>query len=495
MTESGPSHDPQPPAVSDAELRETFRRAADLAADHIIEMRSRPVFQPMSGEERRGILSMPFPEEGLSPAAILDAIAEHILPRPFGNGHPRFFGWANSPPAPVGVAAEMLAAAMDPSCAGGDHAAIYLEHAAVRWLLEMVGMDEPGAFGLLTSGGSMANLTGLAAARHQATRADGVDVRRDGLTGAPRYVAYASTQVHSSLQKAMELLGLGRDALRLVDTDGAFRVDTAALREAIRRDRAAGHRPFCVVASAGTVNTGAIDDMGALLEISREQGLWLHVDGAIGAAGALDERLHDRLGPLARVDSLAFDPHKCLSVPVECGAVLVRDGELLRDAFSLVPPYLRTTPGTGIGGPPWFSEYGFQQTRGFRALKLWAALSHMGRKGAAALIRNQHDRAAELAAMVDEAPPLERMAPVELSIVCFRYRPDGAGDAELDSLNRRIVDELQSAGRVFVTGTELDGRFAIRAATLHYGTTAEDLRVLVDEVVAAGWRAANRGAP
>ena len=294
------------------------------------------------------------------------------------------------------------------------------------------------------------------------------------------------------MRKAAEVLGLGGDAVRTVPVDGDFRMDVEALRAAIARDRAAGRRPFCVAASAGTVNTGAIDPLDEVATLCQAEGLWFHVDGAYGAIGVADPALAARYAGLGRADSLALDPHKWLSVPVECGCALVRDGRLLRDTWSLVPPYLRTEEGKGFGGLPWYSEYGFQQTRGFRALKLWMVLQHLGRSGVAALVRRHVDLALRLAAAVDEAPDLERVAPGELSVVCFRYAPPGwAGDAaQLDALNKLLVERIQAEGRAFLTGTVLRGRFALRACVLHYGTTAADVDALIGIVQEAGARLA-----
>jgi glutamate/tyrosine decarboxylase-like PLP-dependent enzyme len=259
-------------------------------------------------------------------------------------------------------------------------------------------------------------------------------------------------------------------------------------------DRAAGRRPFCVVASAGTVNTGAIDPLDQIAGFCKAEGLWLHVDGAYGAIGAADPALAARYAGLARADSVALDPHKWLSVPVECGCALVRDGQLLRDTWSLVPPYLRTEEGKGFGGLPWYSEYGFQQTRAFRALKLWMTLQHMGREGVAALVNRHVSLARRLAAAVDRASDLARVAPVELSVVCFRYQPRGWTEdgARLDALNKALVERIQADGRVFLTGTTLRERFALRACVLHYGTTEADVDCLVDAVRETGARLAGR---
>lgn len=477
-----------PPALDPEDFRRLGYRAVDLATEYLRQMRERPVFTPMTPAEREALLNQPLPEDGSPPEGVLGAFRETVLPHPMGNGHPRFFGWVNSPPAPLGVLAEFLAAALNPSCAGGDHAAIYLERCVVRWLMELVGFPTKGSMGILVSGGSMASLTCLAAARHRAAAANGWDVRAEGLQGRrPPLVLYVSEEGHSCIRKAAELLGLG-GGVHIIPVDDGFRMDVRALRAAVAADRAGGRHPFCVVASAGTVNTGAIDPLGELAGFCREEGIWLHVDGAYGAIGVLDRSLASRYAGLSRADSLALDPHKWLSVPVECGCVLVRDGTILREAFSLVPPYLRTEEGKGFGGLPWFSEYGFQQSRGFRALKVWMTLRHMGRCGVAALVSRHVALARRLASLVDAAPDLERVAPVELSVVCFRYVPRAlrTDQAWLDALNKALVEKVQAEGRAFLTGTSLRGRFALRACVLHYGTSEEDLEALVEEVRAAG---------
>ena len=484
--------DALPPAMDPDAFRRLGYRAVDLAAEHLAGIRERPVYQQMPVEARHALYDASLPDRGAGPGAILDRFVAEVLPYPMGNGHPRVFGWVNSPPTPIGVIAEFLAAAMDPSCAGGDHAAIYLEHAAVRWLMELIGFPVDGSMGLLTSGGSMASLTALAAARQRAAREDGWDIRAEGLRERPQLTMYMSTEAHTTLRKAAELLGIGSAAVRVVPVDADYRVDVAALRERIAADRADGCRPFCVVASAGTVNTGAVDPFDALADLCDAEGLWLHVDGAYGAVGIVDPGVAARYAGMERVDSIALDPHKWLSVPVECGCVLVRDGNLLRDTFSLVPPYLRTEPDKGFGGLPWFAEYGFQQTRGFRALKLWMTLLHEGREGIARTVSRHNALARYLAALVDAEPRLELMAPLALSIVCFRYVPEswGTDDTRLDGLNTRIMQEIQAGGEAFLTQAVLNGRFALRANVLHYATTEEDLIALVAVVTREGARLA-----
>jgi aromatic-L-amino-acid/L-tryptophan decarboxylase len=299
---------------------------------------------------------------------------------------------------------------------------------------------------------------------------------------------YISPAGHSCLRKASELLGLGASAIRVIPVDARFAMDVGALREAVAADRRAGDVPFFVGASAGTVGTGAIDPFDAIADLCAQEHLWLHIDGAYGALGVLAKDRAARYAGMARAESIALDPHKWLSVPVECGCVLVRDGALLRDTFSFVPPYLRTEEGKGFGGLPWFSEYGVQQTRGFRALKLWMVLQHLGRRGVTTLVERHLALAERLAALVDAAPDLERLAPVELSIVCFRYAPPALRDdaARLDALNKRLMEQVQTEGAAFVTNTMIEGRFALRACILHYATTEEDVAALVDIVRRTG---------
>ena len=490
-----------PPGDKHASLAmdpEHFRRlaheAVDLVADYLAGLGEAPVFGPMTAAERTTLMQEPLEAEGVAPETVLERFRAAVMPHAMGNGHPRFFGWVNSPPAPVGIVADFLAAAMNPSCAGGDHAAIYVERAAVRWLMELIGFPTDGSMGLLASGGSTATLIAVAAARHRAAREDGWNVRTEGLQHArPSLRLYVSPDGHSCIQKAAEILGLGVDAIHKVATDERNRIDVESLRAAIAADRAAGHRPFCVAASAGTVGTGAIDPLDRIADLCASERLWLHVDGAYGAVGAALPSHRARYAGLERADSVVLDPHKWLSVPVECGAVLVRDGRLLREAFSLVPDYLRTEADRGFGGLPWYSEYGIQQTRGFRALKLWMTLKHLGRDGVRELVAQHLSLARHLAELVDAAPDLERLSHVELSIVCFRYVPPtlkGADGAALDALNKRVMEEVQASGAAFLTQTTLDGRFVLRACVLHYATTESDLAALIDMVRSTGARLA-----
>ncbi|MCA9691297.1 MAG: aminotransferase class V-fold PLP-dependent enzyme [Myxococcales bacterium] len=474
---------PSPYELPAADLRRLGHRVVDLVVDYLEGLPARPVFQRMSQAERDRLQAAPLPTRGQDPDALVDALVEAVLPHPMGNGHPRFFAWVNPAPDPVAVVTEALAAAMNPSCAGGDHAGVYLERGVIGWLRALVGHDAPAGGGLLVSGGSAATITALAAARHRAAERRGLDVRHDGVVGLPLTI-YASGEVHSCVRKAVELLGLGARSLRTIACDGARRIDVAALRAAITRDRAAGYAPFSVVGSAGTVNTGAVDPLDALADVCAEEALWLHVDGAYGAPGVLDPRLAPRYAGLSRADSLAIDPHKWLSVPAECGCLLVADFAALRAAFSHVPSYLKARPGRGFDELPWFAEYGSQQTRGLRALKLWVTLSRLGRDGIAATVARHHDLARRLQRRVEAHPALELLAPATLSIVCFRVAPPGLDEAAIEALNRELLVRVQESGEAFLSGTELDGRFALRACVLNHRTRAADVDRLVEVVVA-----------
>jgi aromatic-L-amino-acid/L-tryptophan decarboxylase len=476
-------------ALDTVYLRKLAQQSVEIVLEHLSTLRASPVFQAMGQDERRRLLDQTLSEQGLAPEAILTMVSEQVMRHPMGNGHPRFFGWVNSAPAPLGVLGDFLAAAINPSCAGGDHAAIYLERCCIRWLEELIGFPTDGSMGILVSGASAASLTCLAAARHWTAARAGWDVREEGLFGGrPHLTLYVSEEAHSCIRKAAELLGLGARGVRMIPVNERFQIDVRALREAISTDRASGRQPFCVVASAGTVNTGAIDPLDELADLCSREDLWLHVDGAYGAIGVLDPERANRYSGMERVDSLALDPHKWLAVPVECGCALVRDEKILRDTFSLVPPYLRTEEGKGFGGLPWFSEYGSQQTRGFRALKLWMVLQQAGRAGLTDLVCRHNALAQRLALLIDADPDLECLAPVELSIVCFRYAPAElrGDDSRLNAVNKAIMEKVQSGGEAFLSGTVLRGQFALRACILHFATTEEDIRALLDVVRRVG---------
>ena len=462
-----------------------FRRAGheliEAVADHLAALPDEAVWQAMPEELREELLSLALPDAPVGLEPLIGTMAADVLPYAMGNGHPAFFGWVNPPPSLSGVLASLAAAAMNPSVVSGDHADVYLERAVVRWLAELVGFPhEPGA-GLLTSGGSAATIVCLAGARHRAASAAGHDVRRDGLVGGPRLACYVPSEAHSCVGRAVELLGIGSESIRTVPLSGG-RLDPEQLRAMVAADRAAGWVPALLVGSAGTVNTGAIDPLETLADVAAAEDLWFHVDGAYGAFGVLDPAIAARYRGMERADSLVLDPHKWLGVPVDAGCALVRRADGLRDAFSVIPAYLRQGAGEEIGT---FAECGPEQTRPFRALKTWATIAARGRDGIVDQVVRANALARRLAAMVTREEWLELAAAPQTSIVAFRAKPPGCTPEHLDAINQALPEAVQANGRAFVTGTVYDARETLRACILHPGTTERDLETLIAEVLSA----------
>jgi len=379
--------------------------------------------------------------------------------------------------------AELLAATMNANVSGLRGSPALVEEQVVRWLVEMLGYpSETG--GVLLSGASMANLVGLTAGVQ--ARA-GFDVRRAGWWGAGRRpVLYASTESHFSIEKAVRTLGLGTDSLRRIPVDGSYRIDLRALDGAIAGDRAAGLHPIAVIGNAGTVNVGAFDDLDALADIAQRERMWFHVDGAFGSFAVLDPDVAGLARGMARADSLAFDLHKWMVVPIEAGAVLIRDPEAHRAAFAVSGSYVSDMPG-GIGhDATTFAERGPQLTRGFRALKVWLSLKAHGVSAYRALVRENVAQARYLAERVRDAPELELLGPVPLNVVNFRFRPEALDAEALNVLNRDLVVRLQESGVAAPSHTVLDGRFSIRVCITNHRTTRSDLDLLVDATLAEG---------
>ncbi len=464
--------------LSPEEFRRLGYRAVDMLADRLAQLHDLPVRRPVPPDLREKILHQPVPEDVTDADTLLTTIQSDILPYPMGNASSRFFAWVNSPPAPLGIIAELLAAGHNASVAGGDHAATYIEHAVLNWLKTLFHLPSDSG-GLLCSGGSVANIIALAVMRHVQA---GGNMRAHGFNGesAPM-VVYTSTQGHSCLQKAIELLGIGNDYLRRIPVNDRYEMDIAALQAQIAADKAAGLRPVCIAASAGTVNTGAIDPLNALADICEQENLWLHVDGAYGGMGILARP--ELYSGMERADSLAIDPHKWLYMPVECGCVFVRDEAKMRETFSVIPPYLRDDRDM-----PWFSEYGIQQTRGFKALKLWVVMQQIGIEGYRDLIQRDIDLSKTLQSKIRHHPDFELTAAGELSITCFRYAPAGIAAEQLDELNRELVLIVQREGQAFLTTTILNNQRVLRVCIVNFRTTDADLDILLAALADAGQR-------
>jgi aromatic-L-amino-acid/L-tryptophan decarboxylase len=470
---------------SSDEIRRVGYRVIDLIAEYLTTLPSKPVFQPFPQELVAEFIHSSPPGTGQDLDSILVEFAQKIFPYPFGQGHPRFWGFVNPPPTVIGIFAEALSATMNNSCAGGNHAAYYVERQVIDWFKQMVGFP-PEGMGLLVSGGSMATLTGLAVARHVKA---GVDIRSDGVQGCDTLTVYMGQEGHACVRKAVEMLGLGSTAIRTIPVDDHYRMRVEDLEAAILRDKGEGKRPIAVAASAGTVNTGAIDALCEIHQVCRSHGVWLHVDAAYGGLAILTEQYRPELEAMSLADSLALDPHKWLYVPIEAGMALVRDGAALRDAFSLVPPYIRSEGSpTGVYGLPWLSEYGFQQTRGFRALKVWMALKHHGLDGYAQAINRDIGLAKRFAEGIRQSGDLELMAPPSLSIVCFRFAPSEMrhDNERLDILNKALLERLQLGGQAFLSSTILEGRFVLRACIVNPRSMEQDIDLVVKLVQQIG---------
>lgn len=465
------------------EIRRVSHQVADLIADYLISLPDGPAYQPPPRALIDAMRDAEWAAHGEPVDALLAEFAAHIAPYPFGNGHPRFAAWVNSPPHPLGVLADALAAAMNPSVAGGNHAAVHLEHQVIRWFADLLGWPA-GFSGQLVSGGSAATLTALAVARHRAAGRAGLDDRAEGVQAAAgRFVLYAGTESHSCVTKAAELLGIGSAHIRVVPSDRRRRMRPADLDRLVRADQAAGKIGVAVVATTGTVNTGAVDPVRDIAAVCARHGLWLHVDGAYGGpAVLLLPGYAAARAALASVDSIAVDAHKWLYAPVDAGLLLVRRGAAARDTFSLVPPYLRTDGDEdGPGGPPWFAEYGLEQTRPFRALKVWFQLRHLGRAGYRQLISHDIALAARLRRALARSADFEVLAS-GLSVVCFRHRPAGLTGPELDRHNQAVLRAVQLGGQAFLAGTQVDGHFALRACIVNPGMTGADVDAMISDI-------------
>lgn len=467
-------------------LRALAHRMLDDMLDHNRAVRERPPWRHAPGEVKDHFRA-PLPLDPQPIDTVYEEFQRYILPYPLGNDHPRFWGWVLGTGTVTGALADMLAAGMNTNTGGGDHhSANHVEKQVVDWIKEMTGFPL-SASGLLTSGGSASNLIGMAVARNAMAP---FDLRKEGVSGGSRRMMfYASEEVHSSVNKNMELLGLGSDSLCLIPVNDRFQIDLDALKNAIARDREMGRLPACIIAAAGTTNTGAFDDINALAGICQDEGLWLHVDGAFGAWAALSPESKHLTAGMERADSLALDLHKWMYLPFAVGCTLVRSEEKHRGTFSHTPVYLAHGAGErGITGGdlPWFSDYGYELSRGFRALKVWMSIKENGARKYGRIIQQNIDQARYLAERIEAAPELELVAPVALNVVCFRYVRPGLEDAALDWLNKHIEVELQEQGIAVLSSTTVRGRVAMRVANVNHRTCREDMDVLAREVIRIG---------
>jgi len=458
-----------------------FRRLGHRLVDRIAEfnatMTDRPVTSATAPAQiRADLAAIAGKARGAAdPDELLEDTAEFLLRHSLFNGHPRFWGYISGAPAPLGVLGDLLAAGVNPNCGAWilSPAATEIERATLRWIADFLGYPTSG--GILVSGGNMANHVGLLAALRRATGEAGRRMGLRGLGGDP--VLYASRETHTWVQKSADLAGLGTDAIRWIDCDGGGRMVVSELVETIRGDLTAGRLPFLVVANAGTVSTGAVDPLAELADACETFGLWMHADGAYGALAASLPELATTFAGLERADSVALDPHKWLYAPLEAGCVLVRDPKHLTDTFSYHPPYYNFDAEELN-----FLDRGPQNSRGFRALKVWLSCQHLGVEGYRTLLREDIALARRAFERFEAAPDFEAHT-CQLSITTYRYVPEhlrivlGESETEdrLDALNDAILDRMEKSGEYFVSRAMIGGRLAQRLCIVNFRTTAADV--------------------
>jgi glutamate/tyrosine decarboxylase-like PLP-dependent enzyme len=456
-----------------------LRAVAHTAVDDLLglteNLRSGPVWKSMP-EDVQKFFQQSLPQEGEALEKIYADVMEKIVPYRTGNIHPRFWGWVMGNGSGTAMIGEFIKAGINLNAGGGFQSGAFVERQVIRWCCQMMGYPET-ASGLFVGGGSMANLVGIAVARNQMAQ---WNMRQEGLQGEnKKLIAYASREVHSSVQKAIELLGMGNENLRLIGTDSFFRINIEELSKAILRDRNNGHIPFCIIGCAGTVNTGAMDDLAALAEICKEEKIWFHVDGAFGALAAIAPELRHLVAGMEQADSIAFDMHKWMYMPYAAGCVLVKNAAAHRHTFSLTPTYLSHAEGGLAGGESWFSEFGIELSRSFEALKVWMNIREHGIKKFGRIIHQNVRQAQYLGKLVEANPDFELLAPVTLNIVCFRYLKNGSNEKQLNEFNHKLLIRLQQSGKAAPSNTIVNGKEGIRVCITNHRSKSEDFDLLL----------------
>jgi len=461
--------------------RKLAHKMVDDAIEHLETVRDRGVWQEMP-DEVRAQFKTPAPTTPRDLESVYGELKDNILPYSMGNIHPRFWGWYMGSSNFTGALGDFLAAVDGSNLGGGNTAAAMVDIQVVDWFKELMGFPET-ASGTLTSGGSMANLVALTVVRNAMA---GIDVRAEGILAMPQPLRfYASDQVHSCHQKALETLGLGARALTEVPTDDHQRMLVPALVEAIEADIAAGIKPACVIGTAGTTNTGAIDDLMSIAEICKERGIWFHVDGCIGALLRIAPKNKPLVDGMETADSIALDPHKWLHTPFEAGCVLLRDAKRHFETFEMHGDYLQMQT-RGIIAGKFLADFGFELSRGFKALKIWMSLKENGIEKFGRLIDQNIEQAQYLEQRIRNEPELETVAPVDLNIVCFRYANQITDETVLKDVNTEIMLRIQETGVAVPSDTTIAGKHCLRVAINNHRTKQTDLDFYIDNVLQVG---------
>ena len=465
-------------------FRDLGHQVFDDVVEYLKTVRDRPIWRPLPDASRE-LFAEPLPMKPSPREQVYQEVREHILPYPTGNIHPRFWSWVGGTGTPTQLLADLVISTMNAGGLGFDEvASSYVELQLLSWLKSMLGYPQD-ASGLLVSGGSMANLVGMAVAR---THIAPYDVRHSGVDVSkhPRLIYYASSEAHSCVRKAIELIGLGSESLRIVPVRDDFTIDIDELHDAIAKDRADGHLPACIIVNVGTVNTGAIDPINVLVDLALQENMWVHADAAFGAFAKLSDSSASLVDGLERVDSLAFDLHKWLYVQYDCGGVFVRAQETHRNTSSVVPAYIREFDRGLSSGPINFSEYGVQLSRSFKALRAWMGLKTEGAARYGEQIEQNIQQARYLTALVEDDSDLELLAPTAMNIVNFRFIAEGYDDDQLGDMNAEILMRIQERGIAAPSSTDLNGRFSIRVAICNHRSRRSDFDALVVAVKEIG---------
>lgn len=462
-------------------FQETAHRMLDDMLRYIQHSAERKVWQPVP-EKVKAALSTSLPAKEKSIDEVYKNFSENILPYSLGNTHPRFWGWVCGTGSATGMLADMLASGMNATASFGDHAALYTEQQVLNWTKELYGFPQNSS-GILTTGASLANILAIATARNHFNK----NIRKEGIQHlSGQLVVYGSTETHSCLQKAAELLGIGSNHFKKIAVDEEYTINIDLLQAQIKEDKKNGLLPFCIIGNAGTVNTGSIDNLQALSIIARQEGLWFHVDGAFGAAPNILARYKKILMGLEQADSIAFDYHKWFYVNYDVGGVLFRDAQVHKDAFEIHASYLAHHERGVISGPLNFNHLGIELSRGFRALKVWMLMQEQGIEKYARLIQQNIEQAAYLAQLIIKEPSLELMAPVPLNIVCFRFTAAGFTNEQLNAITKEILMQLHESGIAVPSFTILKGCYVIRVAITNHRSTRKDFDLLVEKVITFG---------